>query len=141
MVAVGPQARGLTLTKRKPTIIEVLRHMCHFFLIKRVSTVRLSQGIPRLVSRRDTAQPLREGGPTRVPIANSCHDIMYRFLGEPRELGYVLDAVFKMINYLKSEVLYPEQSLPMVLFCILYYIAAGTSGWRQVPEGFPLQLL
>jgi hypothetical protein len=55
IVAVGPQARGLTLTKRKLTIIEVLRHMCYFFLIKRVSTVRLSQGIPCLVSRRDTA--------------------------------------------------------------------------------------
>jgi hypothetical protein len=141
MVAVGLQARGLTLTERKPTIIEVLRYMCHFFLIKRVSTVRLSQGIPCLVGGRDTAQPLREGGPTRVPIANSCHDMMCRFLGEPRELGYVLDAVFEIINYLKSEVLHLEQSLLMVLFCILYHIAARTSGWRQVPEGFPLQLL
>jgi hypothetical protein len=53
---------------------------------------------------------------------------MCRFLGEPRELGYVLDAVFKIINYLKSEVLYPEQSLLIVPFCILYHIAAGTSG-------------
>jgi hypothetical protein len=107
--------------------MEVSRHMCHFFLIKRVSTVGLSQGIPRLVSGRDTAQPSREGSPTRVPIANSCHNIIYRFLGEPRELGYVLDAVFKIINYLKSEVLHPEQSLPIVPFCILYHIAARTS--------------
>jgi hypothetical protein len=67
--------------------------------------------------------------------------MMCRFLGELRELGYVLDVVFEMINYLKSEVLYLEQSLLMVLFCILYYIAAGMSGWRQVPEGFLLQLL
>jgi hypothetical protein len=53
---------------------------------------------------------------------------MCRFLGELRELRYVLNAVFKIINYLKSEVLYLEQSLLIVLFCILYYIAAGTSG-------------
>jgi hypothetical protein len=53
---------------------------------------------------------------------------MCRFLGEPRKLGYVLDAVFKIINYLKSEVLYLEQSLLIVPFCILYYIAARTSG-------------
>jgi hypothetical protein len=67
--------------------------------------------------------------------------MMCRFLGEPRELRYVLDAVFKIINYLKSKVLYLEQSLLIVLFCILYYIAAGISGWRQVPKGFLLQLL
>jgi hypothetical protein len=109
-------------------MMEVLRHMCYFFLIKRVSTVGLSQGIPRLISGRDTAQPSREGSLTRVPIANSCHNIICRFLGELRELRYVLDAVFKIINYLKSEVLYLKQSLPIVLFCILYYIAAGTSG-------------
>jgi hypothetical protein len=52
---------------------------------------------------------------------------MYRFLGELYKLRYILDAVFKIINYLKSKVLYLEQSLPIVLFCILYYIAARTS--------------
>jgi hypothetical protein len=102
--------------------------MRHFFLIKGVCTVGLSQGIPRLFSRRDTAQPSREGGPTRVPIANSCHDVMCCFLGEPRELRYISDAVFKTINYFKSEVLHPEQSPPMVPLYILCHITAGTSG-------------
>jgi hypothetical protein len=35
--------------------------------------------------------------------------------------------VFKIINYLKSKVLYLEQFLLIVLFCILYYIAARIS--------------
>jgi hypothetical protein len=101
--------------------------MYHFFLIKRVSTIRLSQSIPCLISRRDTAQPLRESSLTRVPIANSCYNIMCRFLGELRKLRYILDTVFKIINYLKSKVLYLEQSLLIVPFCILYYITARTS--------------
>jgi hypothetical protein len=49
------------------------------------------------------------------------------FLGELRELEYILDAVFKTINYFKSKVLYLEQSLLMVLLCILCYITARTS--------------
>jgi hypothetical protein len=55
IVAVGPQVRGLTLTECKLTIIEVLRYICYFFLIKRVSTVGLLQGIPCLVGRKDIA--------------------------------------------------------------------------------------
>lgn len=141
IITVSPQARSLTLAEGKPLMMEVFWHVCHFFLIESIGIVGLSQGIPRLVGGRDTAQPSGEGGPTRVPITNSCHDMMRCFLREPRELRGVFDAMLEIVNNLKSEVFHPEQPLPMVPFCILSHVSARTSGWRQVPTGFPLQPL
>lgn len=98
MIAMRPQACGLTLAEGKLSVIEMFRHMCHFLSIKAVPYVGRHQGVPRFIGQERTASPSREGGFAQTAIANAGHHVVRSFLREPRKLRVIFDTMFEVIN-------------------------------------------